>query len=474
MIMKSFATFFVIFLFLVSSVSVSAQDVYISVPANNIFTRTEFSTVENIMNTGVHTNWRAGAINPKIWSNRDYFLQTSNPSLTLPTSILHWRLESIGGAVPRGGTWPGFKYFNTTHQTWYQPNTNSHYNPGPVAFTFKMPSDSFLSNSFTAGNYSLRIFQNYNTSGFYAIEFTPNNLDLIVSIPAAIKWMTPLISKDYDISSLNKYRLGGDQTLGNLGLIELGNTVDFNLFIKASPSIQFTSSKGVEKTLSISKVRLGISYPSVSTAPLSSTWQNYTPNNPFKVEIGNRNNFELQLLISEADFKKHFFEAGTYRFQLNLDAESIDKSISETQNTDITLKVLPQSEISIPASGSNINFQFNTASQYQNGQTKVIPNQLKISNNETYEVYVKSDTPFFKRNGIQSDISSNMLNIGIDGEGTMVALSLSPKKLISKGLPVLDKNFNVEYTILPNDAQSLVSKEKSTYSINVIYSFTAL
>ena len=38
----------------------------------------------------------------------------------------------------------------------------------------------------------------------------------------------------------------------------------------------------------------------------------------------------------------------------------------------------------------------------------------------------------------------------------------------------IDKNLNLNYSISAISAQSLIPKEKKSYSINVIYSFTAL
>src|SRR5690606_34748387 len=182
---------------------------------------------------------------------------------------------------------------------------------------------------------------------------------------------------------------------------------------------------------------------------------------------------QIILSLSQADFKTYFYEAGTYKFQLNLNAKSTDNTTAAQQNVDFTLNVLPLSEITIPSSGSAVNFEFNTVAHYQNGQTRIIPNQLRLSNNETYELYVKTDAAFFKRSGIQSDVPSSILQVGVDGGSQQVALSTTPNKILANGSPALDKNLNIKYTIPANAARALAAKEKSTYSRNVIYSFTA-
>lgn len=159
---------------------------------------------------------------------------------------------------------------------------------------------------------------------------------------------------------------------------------------------------------------------------------------------------------------------------MNFNAKSTDNSINNLQNTAVQLKVLPLSEITIPSSGRNVNFNFNTAEHYTNGQSQTIPNQIILSNNESFELYVKSDENYFKKAGLQTDINSNILQIGINGSPVTVPLSKTPQKILLNGTPVLDRGLNVTYTIPPARAQSLVGKENTTYSINIYYSFTAI
>lgn len=482
--MKTYLRFFIVFIgMVVLPFSLKAQDVIIEVPATNIFNRTELNTVKNVLNTGSNKRWRIGLfapIDPTIRSTSGLnFQHTTITTAFMPTSILTWRLHSIGGESPKfhnQDNWPDFKWFTPNNQTWYEPKdtgSSSKYTPGNVVFNFRIPSDKYTSNVFRAGNYTLGVTHNYDSSGLYFIEFTPNNFQVILIIPAAIQWLSSTPTRYIEISNLDDYRSTSDRVLGNLGLSEIGNTLNFNLHAKAASSlIQFTSSSNAQESRNISTIRLGSASQKLKTLPLSSTLQNYSASN-FVVETGNRNNFTLDLSVSATDFKAYFYQAGTYKFQLNLETKSTDNTISALQNTDVILKVLPLSEITIPNSGNAVNFEFNTNAHYQQGLSKVIPNQLKISNNETFELYVKSDATFFKKGGIQTDINSNILEIGIDGS-TTVALSPTPQKIISANAPVLDQELNIKYTIPPTAAQSLVGREKTTYSINVIYSFTAL
>lgn len=466
-------------LMLLTTAPIIAQQVRIEIPVNNIINGTEFNISKVVMNTAGNDKWESPLLDPKIWSIENSFKHTSS-GVTLPNSILQWQLESIGGSIPlfKGGdVLPGFQQFTTSPQAWYLPkNPSGGFNAGNVVFKFKISSQAFLNNSLAPGEYALEVAHNYGSSDG-GIQFTPISFTVILVIPSTnpIKWVTNTPTKYHEISSLNQYRAGGTRTFDAIGPSEISNTVDFNIWAKtATSSIQFTSSKGVVATRPVSLLKLGSIHPKIITASLSANWKNYTLNNPFLVVAGNKHNFTFQLSISEADFKNHFFEAGTYKFQLNLDAKSTDNNVSAIQNTDVTFKVLPLSEITIPTSGNEVNFEFNTTSHYLNGQTKIIPNQIKYSNNETYELYVKSDAAFFKRSGIQSDVPSSILQVGVEGRSETVTLTPTSQKIITNGTHVLDKDLNMKYTIPENAAQTLIAKEKSTYSINVIYSFTAL
>lgn len=454
-----------------------AQDVYISIPENNIFNRTEFTSAPiTVMNTN-RSNWDyvflgLGPIDPTFTSTSgSNFIHTFSSSVFLPTTVLLWQLESMGGSLPSTGlqgNLPGFQSFKSSATKWFEPPSSvlgGGFTRGNINFTFKIPATQFTGNAFRAGNYSMNISQNY--------DFTPRTFKTILVIPASIRWVSSSLTKYIEISSLNDFRTTGTRTL-NLDNAEIAHTVDFNLWAKASAAnIQFTSSKGVQGTRNIGIVKLGSSGNVLATKPLSATFQNFSASN-FSVVAGNRNSFTPALYVSADDFKNQFFEAGTYTFQLNLNAKSTDNTLDVIQNTDVTLKVLPRSEITIPSSGQSVNFNFNTAAHYANGQSQVIQKQIKLSNNESFELYVKSDENYFKKGGVQTDINSNILQIGVEGSSVNAPLSKTSQKILTNGAPVLDRELNMKYSIPPTGAQALVGKDNATYSINVYYSFTAI
>ncbi|MGR3857199.1 MULTISPECIES: hypothetical protein [Chryseobacterium] len=477
--MKKMRAFLIgIFTVFCGAAATKAQDVYLSVPENNIFNRTEFTSVPTrVMTNANRTNWDYAflgllPIAPTFTSVSGPNFTHSSSSLTLPASTLLWQLESMGGQLPYtglSGYLPGFQSFSTSAVKWFEPPSISiggGFNRGNINFTFKIPASQFTANAFRAGNYSMDITQNYN-------DFTPRNFKTILVIPSSIRWVANSLTKYIEISSLNDYRSTGTR-VWDLGNTEIANTVDFNFWAKAvSTNVQFTSSKGVPGTRNIASIKLGSNGSALTTKALSADFQNFSAAN-FSVVAGNRNSFIPQLYVSAEDFKNFFFEAGTYTFELNFNARSTDNSINSLQNTAVQLKVLPLSEITIPSSGRNVNFNFNTAAHYTDGQSQMIPNQIMLSNNENFELYVKSDENYFKKGGLQTDINSNILQIGLDGSSVNVPLSKTPQKILFNGTPVLDQGLNVRYTISPAGAQSLVGKENTTYSVNVYYSFTAI
>ena len=455
-----------------------AQDVYLTIPENNIFNRTEFTSVPTrVMTNANRTNWDyglflIGPVAPTFTSlSGPNFTHTSS-SFTLPGSTLLWQLESMGGQLPStgiSGFLPGFQSFSTSALKWFEPPTTSFgggFSRGNINFTFKIPAAQFAANTYRAGNYSMDITQNYN-------DFTPRNFKTILVIPSFIRWVTTSLTKYIEVSSLNDYRNTGTRVF-SLDNTEIAHTVNFNFWARAaSTNVQFTSSKGVPGTRSVASIRLGSNGSALTSRALSANFQNFSPAN-FSVVAGNRNSFIPELYVSAEDFKNNFFEAGTYTFELNFNAASTDNSINSFQNTAVQLKVVPRSEITIPSSGRNVNFNFNTAAHYIDGQSQMIANQIVLSNNESFELYVKSDENYFKKGGLQTNINSNILQIGLDGSSVDFPLSKTPQKILINGAPVLDRGLGVRYTIPAAGAQSLVGKENTTYSINVYYSFTAI
>lgn len=474
--------FVFLFLFILAAIPlINAQDVYIQLPTNDLFNRSEYLRVEMIMNTQGNKSWRAlPGKNPNIRSTSgDNFRHTTRPNTLLPSSVLHWRLANIGGSQPpfnSGDVWPGYKWFNSSFQTWYQPYSSAgRYNSGDIEFTFKIPSREMANNAYYAGEYKISLEQDYGRSGWYAIEFSPENFYTYISISEAIEWFLISKNKLFEITSLHQFRPTGSPLLINLGPMEIAHTIDFNLYAKANDqNIKFNSLNGRDRKINVGVVKLGSINPKIATLALTSNWLNHSTNSHFAVERGNRSAFELQLSIKDEDFRTHFFEAGTYTFSLELGARGTTYSKKSEKEIDVTFVVPTLSEITIPGGANEVNFIFNTMAQYNQGQSKTIPKQIRVSNNENYELYVKSSNAYFNSSGMQSELKASILEVSIEGDSNNVKLSKTPQKILKNGTPEIDRDLNITYSISPTTAQSLISKQKSTYSIHLIYSFTAI
>lgn len=459
--MKIFCKFLLALLFLLEGAHTAYAQVNITLPTSSIFDRTDFTSVQNVMDAAINRKFKSY---PMIRSSFVNFSHTSLSSVILPASVLQWQLASIGGQTPpfdNNDILPGYQSFSTSYQAWYKPSNTSFYKAGNVAFSFRIQSRQIKTYAFYAGTYSINVTQNYQ-------DFTPANFDVFISVPEYITWCTSSNTKSVTVNSLDQFRSSGFQI--NLDPMEVGHTLPFNLFAKSGISeVQFKPLNGTVRTFNVSVVKLGDTNSKLNTLSLGTNWKDYSTAGGFTVAPGNRSNLNLQLSITSEDFKNYFFEAGTYTFQVNLEARSTIGSTVLAQNIDVTMVVPALSEITIPVANNEVNFNFNTALYYNEGQSQSIANQLRVSKNENYELYVKSNP-----NGSSSTINASILEIGIEGNSQKVTLSTTLQKLIGNGTPALDKNLEINYTISPNAAQSLILKEKKTYSVNVVYSFTAL
>lgn len=477
--MRLFYKNFLAVLFLLGGIQFTgAQDVYIDIPAATIFNRSEYNTVQNVMNTNGNTSWKFFSPAPNIKSNSgNFFKHTALAATSLPTTVLQWQLSSIGGQIApfrNGDVLPNYKWFSNSYQNWYQPAFGSTFRSGPIAFNFRIPSNEMEVNAFHAGSYNLQLSQDYGPSWFFS-GFSPENFNVFIAIPEEIMWLSGTNSKTVAINSLDQFRINGSQFLINLGPMEVGHTVPLNLQVRSDrKEILFKPISGSSKRFDIAVVKLGGNNSKIVTLPLDRNFTNHSTAGGFTVVPGNRTNFEPQLSISSEDFKNYFFEPGTYNFHVILKAESSNGAKNSERDIDVTIVVPQLSEITIPGGNTEVNFIFNTMQQYNSGQTKSIPNQIRVSNNEKFEVYVKSSAKYFYANGMQTNLNASVLEIGAAGNSEKVALSTTSQKILSNSNPTIDKDLNITYTISASSAQSLIPKEKKTYAINVIYSFTAL
>jgi len=461
----------------------SAQEGVIPLTAADIFNRTTFNSVHPVLNTNGNSSWRYTGfiiwywmVPPTVRSvSGNRFVQSGTGGAVLPAETLLWQLASIGGPpppLPPGDTLPDYQSFSTADQNWYNPSAPSgNFNPGTVYFNFRITPDRFAANTFRAGEYLMDVTHNYTGGGTSNnVTFSPANFRLRLSVPAALAWSAEVPVRSFDIPSLDFYRSAAAQGV-SLGNTVLAGTVRSNLWASASPQITFVSTKGTRATRNIGIISLSSADNRITPSPLASSWKNITPSG-LDVEPGNRTSFELRLQAPAADLRRELFEAGTYTFRLSLQAKAADNSLAATQNADMTVRVPPLSEVKIAPASREVSFRFNTAGDYRQGQSQTLPGHLVVSNNENFELYVRAAAPNLDAGGAASAIPSSVFEVSVGG--SPVPLSVTPQKLLSNAQPVLDKAFDITYSIPPAAAQQLVTKDKRQYTASVMYSFTAL
>ena len=106
-------------------------------------------------------------------------------------------------------------------------------------------------------------------------------------------------------------------------------------------------------------------------------------------------------------------------------------------------------------------------------------NHLLISNNKSYEVYVKSTAANFTLNGVPTSVPSSIVRVeNITGETGLTARSITttPQAILSNASPALSRNLSIKYTIPASQTPALIGQQTGAvpYILNVIYSFTNL
>lgn len=471
---------FILFL-LINFSKVAGQEINITVPSHHLGSHQAFISVHDLLFSN-EKDWKkisdginhSNVINPAFKViGEPRFIHTSEPAVSLPASVLEWRLESIGGVSPlfaKGDFWPGYKTFSTSEETWYEPgNAEKPLTPGAIRFSFKIPSQAFAQHKFLAGTYQMKITHNYSyesASPLNEVFFSPSVITINLIINEVLDWNYSPQSIVYEINNLDIFRSDLNVDLGDF---HMTSSVPFRITAQLRENTLRYFSAGEIKHKKIPQLQLLSPHPDISAIALNTQQQNLMGSTTEK-NLGSTD-FKLLLKVPAAELKKKFFEAGDYHFQINLEAEEPGSFSSGKQVVDVHLKTLPLSEISRNEAAQVVNLDFKTSDDYKYGMKKTIPNQLKISNNENFEFHIKAGTTHFLKSGIKSEISSETLHIGVEGNSPV---ELSPKpQILLKGEPVLDKDLNITYEIPSEKAQNLFGKEEGAYSIEVFYYFTA-
>lgn len=150
-----------------------------------------------------------------------------------------------------------------------------------------------------------------------------------------------------------------------------------------------------------------------------------------------------------------------------------------------TVSIKLQDVISIdPGSAAiaeNVNFVYNTASDYFTDQTISKANSLKVTSTKSFDVKVKAEQAFFK--SPSHEIPVNVLTIKpstaagtMGGTKNTVVLSTNDQTLVSGAALGSELTLNLDYTIPAAKAKStdILGKPAGTYTQKVIYTATTL
>ena len=150
-----------------------------------------------------------------------------------------------------------------------------------------------------------------------------------------------------------------------------------------------------------------------------------------------------------------------------------------------TVSIKLQDVISIdPGSAAiaeNVNFVYNTASDYFTDQTISKANSLKVTSTKSFDVKVKAEQAFFKSQS--HEIPVNVLTIKpstaagtMGGTKNTVVLSTNDQTLVSGAALGSELTLNLDYTIPAAKAKStdILGKPAGTYTQKVIYTATTL
>lgn len=177
-----------------------------------------------------------------------------------------------------------------------------------------------------------------------------------------------------------------------------------------------------------------------------------------------------------------FLQAGSYRLNTTVKMDGVgpgNESAFASAGRLVELIIQPLQNLQV--NEKSVTLDFATPSDYSRGVRVVVPNNLTLSSTVPFDIKVKSSASFFRDN--KSSISvlpASLLSIGIvSNENSVspgVVLNEASTSISSRlsALPsvVLDRSYNIQYSIAPHDL--LVKAKKGHYTIDVIYQVTSL
>ena len=459
--------------------SVIAQPTTIALTESHILGNIEYFQTHpaGIHILGRNFGWRSdkGRIQPTLSTDANIFTHTTLSGATLPSSIVSFKLQSIGGDTPASRELPSspldFHTLGTTPKPYFDPpSQNSASNPGTILMNYKI--SNYNNVKLHAGRYLIQVSNNQQARWPNLYNYTsPSDWDMYIDVPTMCNWTNlPLsVSQSLNIADF----ASGEDLVLDLSDAEIAHTVSAIVDIKGSGPISFRSPMGFTGTVALNNVQA--TGAGLSTRTLTTAFQQLNATH-YSVTVGNRTAVPLQLRIPAAILKNNFYNPGTYSFSVDVRVRNDNTSVIDIKTIPVTITTTTLNNISIQGS-SDITFTFASLADYQLGKSQNMPNHLLISNSRPYEVYVKSGSSFFTLNGVPSAIPASVLQIeNGSGETTVITRSLSttPQPILSNAPAVVNRNVSIQYKIPAEKTNLLFGRTtgNTPYLLTVIYSFT--
>ncbi len=322
----------------------------------------------------------------------------------------------------------------------------------------------------------------YNANYVGVLETTayryidPAEILLKLFIPPINKWIsfTPLYSKDY--TALTQFTTSLSDLIFDLSGFTIVHTVPTFIDVKARGAITFTpNGGGAPFTVPVNIVNaFGTG---LLTVPLSADRFQAVKSPPgIEIVAGNISNSPLKLKISRADLSTYLSKAGIYTFSVDVKTRSTDGRISDTKTVNFRITTLPMTSISIQ-NNNEVLFNYSSEMDYRADKSTDANNQLLISNNKAFEVYVKSNNAQFLSGGNPTTIPCSIVSVkNGTGETSVIGrtLSTTSQYIINGAAPALSRKVSLKYTIPASKAVNyLLDKQPNLYQLSITYSFTA-
>ncbi len=479
-------------IFLVCQQSSAAAQVMLSLSESHVVNHQEYNAnittgqlAVPILSGGASASWYSATALEPVQMGAAGNLLFSNGSRTFSVNNVRFQLVSMGGATPGSAGLPGTlapeTAISASLQTIFTPQSasaNATY--GAILMKYRITPAVLSATGFIAGSYTgVSLIHNQPSRGLLGLigyrYITPASIPVSMSVPAINKWVNTTTSFTTHYNSVSAFTSPTNLDF-NLSTFTLGHTEPAFIEIKAQGPITFTPhGGGTTSTVPVNIVQAqGTGFTST---PLSTSYA-LLNSTGLTVPTGNITTIPLTLRISAANVVQHFFKAGTYTFNADLRTRNQGSTVSDVKTISFTVTTDPLSNIASQGT-PDVNFNYGSLADYQATKSVNMANHLLIANNKNYEVYVKSGSSHFTRNGVATTIPASIVQIGNGtGETTVTdrTLSTTSQSILTNAGPVINRQLSIRYTVPASQTLQLLGKQTGTtpYILNVIYSFTSL